>query len=97
VATTAHAQSVDEMRENGTLLLLFVFGVFSVFYVFCLMMVFLASATEKRLNGKKKKPKNPTPPHKPDDRILRPAAPYSIPEAQSFLTNNKPKRNRAYA
>ena len=89
----AEAQTVEEMRENGTLLIAFVFAVFAGFYVFCIVLVFLAGGTEKKLSKGNQKNKSVS---NTQSNTLRSPTPYSIPEAQSFLSNQQPKKNKAY-
>lgn len=93
LASTANA-GIDEMRENGTLLLMFVVGVFIVFFSFCLVVLIVASATEKKLGRKNKPDKKPKHPQSPE----MPEMPMSFDkfkETADILRQNR--RNRAYS
>ena len=89
---SSYAQSIDEMRENGTLLLVLAVSIFGGFYLFGVILVFVAGATERKLEGKKYKKstrKRRTTP--------KPTATYSLPYAQSFISTKQLKRKKRRA
>ena len=92
ISTSTEAQSIEELRENGTLLLLFVASVFGAFYLFGIILLFATGATEKKLDSKKNKNLKPTTTLK---RKINPN--YSIPYAHSFISNRqlRPRKKRA--
>ena len=82
----AEAQTLEGMRENGTLLLLFIFGIFAGFYLLCVLVCILSGETEKRVSPKKEDEPDKPIGKKPWD------ADYTLPQARNYYPRKKTRK-----
>ena len=92
----AEGSTFEQLRENGTLLLLVVFGIFGGFYLLCVAICLLAGEIEKRVGSNNRKKRQET--HEltaPDSPKTSYDADYIMPRARNYSPRKKTRRKVA--